>query len=189
MDTDKSPTNVSDCQHKEDIACIKKCLVDLAADMCEVKNQVKKQTEIADKTAKHDDKLVQQWNTREEFEKFSEEINNESAKFDGFVEILNKLYKFNSNTIKNDLSKYFRIVLNAVFGKNVVKEISWNKYGGNLSIKNSMVIDAIQRSGVLVDSLTTEYGRFKLLQKEFSKFKDAKRIRTKRSSSMMSSKL
>lgn len=182
MDINESPTTTAECQYKEDIASIKKCLVDLAADMCEVKNRIKKQTEIVDKC----DELVQRWNTREEFENFNEEILAVSAKFDGFVEILKKLYTCNANIVKNDLSKYFKTVLNAVFGKQIVQTISWGRYSGKLSVKNSMVIDAIQRSGAIVDSMSTEYGRLKLLQKEFNKYKDAKRIRSSKQRKIIS---
>lgn len=177
MDNTESPIT-PETQYKEDIASIKKCLEVLAADFNEVKFQVKKQTELVGDIAKSSSELMQKWNTREDFNTFDDEISNVNAEFERFLEILKKLYTINANSIEKNLNKYFKTVLNALFGKNLIRDISWGKYCDKLSVKNSTVIDAIQRSGAIVDSLSTEYGRLKVLQKEFTKYKDAKRDRS-----------
>lgn len=178
MDTSNSPDISIDCSCKEELTCIKKCLVDLAANVTEMKDHMKQQTEIVLKKAKYDSGLAVQISTRQEFDKFDDEISKEREKFDNFVEILNKLYVCSESSIKSNLSMFFKTVLNAIFSKDLFKTISWAKYGDKISIKSSTIVDAIQRSGSFVDNMTTEYNRLKILQKEFSKCKDAKRVRS-----------
>lgn len=164
----------------DDIASIKKCLTDLTASVFEISKQLTKIKE----NSLHANQLVatglKRLTTRQQFFEFNNKLIDRNDELENFINSLNGFYKNNENTIKNDLEKYFKIVLVAIFSNDLIQKMSWGKYGDNINVGKTMTVHAIEQSASIVDGTSFEYDRLKIFQKTFTKLKDSKRIRTKK---------
>lgn len=146
-----------------EVSEIKNVLVDITVEMSEIKKHVKKSQPLVSQN------IFSTFETLDSILNFNNEIEQNTDKFNEFMNVLNTIYTINQIEIRNDLSKYFNIALRACFGKQLINELSWNKYKGKFAIGSTRICQAVQLSGVKVDALSTEFDRIKILQKQFAK--------------------
>lgn len=162
----------------DDISSIKKKLMDLKSEIIDVKSEIKNKIQNSAVSPQVGDVGFKTLNTTDDLIKFNDDISTNDEILKVFEMILEKIYSNHKEVIRDDMGKYFKMVLNSIFTKILFRSISWGKYGLNCHIKDSKIIQTIQNSGKIVDMLSTEFGRIKILQKEFNKCKDSKRART-----------
>lgn len=138
----------------------KNVLVDMTVELSELKKHVKNSKPLDSVNS------FSSFETSNSFLDFNFEIERDKDKFNEFMNVLETIYSNNQNEIRNDLSKYFNLVLRACFGKQLINELSWNKYKEKFAIGSTRVFQAIQLSGVKIDGLSTEFDRLKILRKQ-----------------------
>lgn len=153
------------------ISTIKDSLVDISVELADIKKNIRKTSERTVPNCSVSSE------SKENFLRFDEEIQQNTEKFDEFKNILSKIFTNNENEIKSNLPKYYFIVLRSCFKRNLMNHLSWNKYNDKLAVSSTRIFQAIQHSGSVVDSLSTEFDRKNILHKEFRKFKDSCRAR------------
>lgn len=174
MDVNGSSSK-SDTNHNNNldhlISTIKDSLVDISVELADIKKSIKKNSDcpVPNRSVSFE--------TEETFLRFDQEIQRSTEKFNEFMNVLKKIFSNNENEIKSNLLKYYFIVLRSCFHRNLMINLSWNKYKDKLAVNSTLIFQAIQLSGSAVDSLSTEFDRQNILHKEFRKFEDSCRTR------------
>lgn len=157
-----------------DISTIKNSLVDVAVELADLKNHIKKNSQNT--VLK---RSLSCFESIETFLDFNQEIENNDEKITEFLSVLKNIYSNNQNEIKSSLAKYYSMVLRSCFDRKMVCNITWKKYNGKFAVGSTRILQAIQLSGSEVDSLSTEFDRQNILRKELQKYKDSCRLRNK----------
>lgn len=171
LSSSESDTNNNNNKMEHLISTIKDSLVDISVELADIKKSIKKNSE---RTVPN--RLVS-IESEVNFLRFDQEIQQNTEKFNEFMNVLEKIFSNNENEIKSNLPKYYSIVLRSCFNRNLMNMLSWNKYKDKLAVNSTRIFEAIQLSGSAVDSLSTEFDRRNILHKEFRKFKDSCRSR------------
>lgn len=174
MDVNESTSeSVANNNNKlEDLfSTIKDSLVDISVELADIKKSIKKNSEPA-----APNRSVS-FESEETFLRFEQEIQRSTEKYNEFTIVLKKIFSNNENEIKSNLPKFYSIVLRACFNRNLMQNLSWNKYKEKCAVNSTRIFQAIQHSGSAVDSLSMGFDRQKILHKEFKKFKDSCRAR------------
>lgn len=119
------------------------------------------------------------YRTPQEFVKLNEELlKNKDTRIE-FSNKIQAIYEYNKVQIGTEISVFFRLILRALFHKDLLKLFTWKTIKNMIKVTNTEVFKIIQINGSMVNKNASETDRYNILRSTMRKLKDTNRKRKK----------